>query len=94
MMRHLPAVTVSWAAVLLLVDAGAAPAQAQGPSVTHTTVTDQMLSNASRDAKNWLSYGKDYSNTRYTSSKRINARNAGALVPRWVYQTGGPIGSF
>src|SRR5947208_3978430 len=94
MMRHLPAVTVSWAAVLLLVAAGAAPAQAQGPSVTHTTVTDQMLSNASRDAKNWLSYGKDYSNTRYASSKRINARNVGTLVPRWVYQTGGPIGSF
>jgi glucose dehydrogenase len=53
-----------------------------------------MLSNASGDAKNWLSYGKDYSNTRYTSSKGINSRNAGTLVPRWVYQTGGPIGSF
>jgi glucose dehydrogenase len=94
MVRHLPAVTVRWTAVILLVAAGAVPAQAQGPSVAHTAVTDQMLSNASGDAKNWLSYGKDYSNTRYTSSKGINSRNAGTLVPRWVYQTGGPIGSF
>jgi len=44
-------------------------------------------------AKNWLSYGKDYGNTRYTGSKRINAGNVGTLVPRWVYQTA-PIGSF
>jgi glucose dehydrogenase len=82
MVRHLPAVTVRWTAVILLVAAGAVPAQAQGPSVAHTAVTDQMLSNASGDAKNWLSYGKDYSNTRYTSSKAIDARNAGTLVPR------------
>src|SRR2546430_10765065 len=40
------------------------------------------------------SYGKDYGNTRYTRSKKITSQNVGALVPRWVYQTGGPIGSF
>src|SRR5256886_14476084 len=39
------------------------------------------------------SYGKDYGNTRYTRSKKITSQNVGALVPRWVYQTGGPIGS-
>src|SRR5207244_12576642 len=57
-------------------------------------ITDQMVSNAAADAKNWLSYGKDYGNTRYTRSKKITSQNVGALVPRWVYQTGGPIGSF
>src|SRR5438034_6307833 len=86
--------TVTWVAVTLLVAAGVVPAQAQRAPVTHTEVTDQMLANAPADAKNWLSYGKDYSNTRYTTSKKINAQNIGTLVPRWVYQTGGPIGSF
>jgi len=86
--------TVTWVAVTLLVAAGVVPAQAQRAPVTHTEVTDQMLANAPADAKNWLSYGKDYSNTRYTTSKKVNAQNVGTLVPRWVYQTGGPIGSF
>src|SRR2546428_2495879 len=87
--------TLTCVAVALVVAAGAAPAHAQkAPSVSHTAVTDQMLVNAHADAKNWLSYGKDYSNTRYTSSKKINTQNVGTMVPRWVYQTGGPIGSF
>src|SRR5256886_10390416 len=86
--------TVTWVAVTLLVAAGVVPAQAQRAPVTHTEVTDQMLASAPADAKNWLLYGKDYSNTRYTTSKKVNAQNVGTLVPRWVYQTGGPIGSF
>ena len=87
--------SVTCVAVMLLVAAGAVAARAQSPPAgTHTTVTDQMLSNAAADAKNWLSYGKDYGNTRYTRSKKITSQNVGALVPRWVYQTGGPIGSF
>ena len=62
--------------------------------VQHTAVTDKMLLNTQADAKNWLTYGKHYSNTRYVTSKQINAQNVHTLVPRWVYQTGGPIGSF
>src|SRR5438093_1546587 len=81
-------------AVMLMVAACAVTTQAQRPSVSHTSVTDRMLTNAAADARNWSSYGKDYSNTRYTSSKQIDTQNVGALVPRWVYQTGGPIGSF
>lgn len=78
-------------AALLVLPMAAGPALAQ---VTHTTVTDQMLLNARADAKNWLTYGKDYSNTRYVTSKQITAQNVATLVPRWVYQTSGPIGSF
>src|SRR5438093_585757 len=81
-------------AVMLMVAACAVTTQAQRPSVSHTSVTDRMLTNAAADARNWSSYGKDYSNTRYTSSKQIDTQNVGALVPRWVYQTGGPIGPF
>src|SRR5207249_12318340 len=86
--------TVTWVAVTLLVAAGVVPAQAQRAPVTHTEVTDQMLANAPADAKNWLSYGKDYSNTRHTTSEKLHAQNIGTLVPRRVYQTGAPIGSF
>src|SRR5712691_3967835 len=87
--------TLTCVAVTLVVAAGVVPAHAQkAPPVSHTAVTDQMLSNADADAKNWLSYGKDYSNTRYASSKKITTQNVGTLIPRWVYQTGGPIGSF
>jgi len=75
----------------LVLISGALPALAQ---VTHTAVTDPMLLNAKADAKNWLTYGKDYSNTRYVTSTQINAQNASTLVPRWVFQTSGPIGSF
>src|SRR2546427_3326039 len=87
--------TLTCVAVTLVVAAGVVPAHAQkAPPVSHTAVTDQMLSNAAADAKNWLSYGKDYSNTRYASSRKITTQNVGTLIPRWVYQTGGPIGSF
>src|SRR5438034_1194569 len=87
--------TLTCVAVTLVVAAGVVPAHAQkAPPVSHTAVTDQMLSNADADAKNWLSYGKDYSNTRYASSRKITTQNVGTLIPRWVYQTGGPIGSF
>ncbi|HZN92274.1 MAG TPA: PQQ-dependent dehydrogenase, methanol/ethanol family, partial [Myxococcales bacterium] len=57
-------------------------------------MTSDQLLKAAGDAKNWLTYGKDYSNRRWVSSTQISAANVGALVPRWVYQTGGPIGSF
>src|SRR3989454_513742 len=87
--------TLTCVAVTLVVAAGVVPAHAQkAPPVSHTAVTDQMLSNAAADSKNWLSYGKDYSNTRYASSRKITTQNVGTLIPRWVYQTGGPIGSF
>ncbi len=77
--------------VFLVLAVGAVPALAQ---VTHTAVTQQMLLNASGDAANWLTYGKDYSNTRYSSSKQITAQNVSSLVPRWVFQTSGPVNSF
>jgi len=53
--------TLTCVAVTLVVAAGAAPAHAQkAPPVSHTAVTDQMLSNAAAYANNWLSYGKDF----------------------------------
>jgi len=79
------------AAALVVCTAGVGPALAQ---VTHTEVTDPMLLGAAADGRNWLTYGRDYGNTRYSPLAQITAANAHRLVPRWVFQTGGPIGSF
>jgi alcohol dehydrogenase (cytochrome c) len=77
---------------LFLLAAGVLPALGQG--VTHAPVTEQMLRGAGDDTRNWVTYGGDYSNTRYTKSRQITTQNVSTLVPRWVFQTSGPIGSF
>ena len=83
-----------WVGFLLLLTLFLGGSFALAGEVQHTAVTDDMLLNAEAATKNWLTYGQNYSNTRYVRSKQINAQNAHTLVPRWVYQTGGPIGSF
>jgi len=77
----------------VLLGPSAAPPPALAAEVKHTVVTDAMLMNAAKDAKNWLIYGRDYTNQRYSPLRQINAQNVGSMVPRWVYQTG-VIGSF
>jgi PQQ-dependent dehydrogenase (methanol/ethanol family) len=59
-----------------------------------SAVTDQQLLRAGDDTANWFTYGGNYANTRYTKSNKINLSNIKSLTPRWVFQTGGPIGSF
>lgn len=56
-------------------------------------VTDARLLEAYQDKKNWLLYGHDYSNQRYSPLGQINVENVKTLTPRWIFQTG-KIGSF
>jgi PQQ-dependent dehydrogenase (methanol/ethanol family) len=56
--------------------------------VKHTEVTDEMLLNAGKDGKNWLMYGRDYTNQRYSPLTQITTANVSRLVPKWVFQTG------
>lgn len=56
--------------------------------VKHTEVTDEMLLNAGKDGKNWLMYGRDYTNQRYSPLTQITTANVSKLVPKWVFQTG------
>lgn len=56
--------------------------------VKHTEVTGAMLLNAAKDGKNWLMYGRDYTNQRYSPLAQVNTTNVGKLVPKWVFQTG------
>ncbi len=39
-------------------------------------VTDDMLLNAAKEPNNWITYGRDYANTRFSPLKQIDAGNA------------------
>src|SRR5687768_7171323 len=52
-----------------------------------TDVTPAMLRQAPQ-SKDWLMYGHNYSNNRYSPLKQINTSNVRNLVPRMVFQTG------
>lgn len=62
---------------------------------TFTDVTDAMLTNARTDGKNWLTYGRDYTNQRYSPLAQITTANVSSLRAAWIYQTGiSRLGSF
>jgi glucose dehydrogenase len=51
-------------------------------------VDDARLLGASGERANWLSYGRDYGNQRFSPLEQINRATVGQLAPRWIYQTG------
>lgn len=46
-------------------------------------VTDANLLEAAQDPNNWLHYGRDYANTRFSPLSQVNADNVKKLVPKW-----------
>lgn len=59
-----------------------------GLTATAAPIDDTRLREAAREAANWLHYGRDYTNQRFSPLKQIDADNVGRLVPKWIYQTG------
>jgi glucose dehydrogenase len=53
-------------------------------------VDDTRLLDAQKDARNWLTYGRDYSNRRFSPLARIDQRNVAKLAPAWSFKTGVP----
>jgi glucose dehydrogenase len=51
-------------------------------------VDDARLSAAAERSSDWLTYGRDYGQQRFSPLEQINARTVTKLVPRWIYQTG------
>ena len=70
-------------AVLLL----EAPAHA-GP------VTTEDLLNAQSNAAEWIMYGRDFRNWRYSPLDDITPQNAAQLKPVWAMSTGGQLGGL
>src|SRR5947208_1038204 len=62
-------------------------------SIGAEEVSDARLLNAYQDATNWLLYGRDYSNQRYSPLDQIKVSNVKALITKWSYRTG-KVGSF
>ena len=83
--------------------AAAAPSQEQvatvkkaaPPAPKFTSVSNDMLLNAGKESKNWLSFGRDYTNQRYSPLTQIHAGNVKDLKVSWMYQTSiSRLGSF
>jgi alcohol dehydrogenase (cytochrome c) len=72
----------------VMVAAGPVTVSAQGVDTLEAIikpnyVTDANLMDAAQDPNNWLHYGRDYANTRYSPLSQINADNVKKIVPKW-----------
>ena len=79
-----------WSAIAVVASMIAVPLRAQ----SHTVVTNDMLRNAAGSG-DWLMYGHNYSNNRFSPLKQINTANVKHLIPLAVYTHGAErLGSF
>jgi len=79
-----------WCAVVAAAACSVAPLAAQGSASAlspHTSVTNDMLMQAQQSG-DWLMYGGNYWNNRYSPLTTLNTVNVKNLVPRMVFQTG------
>ena len=53
----------------------------------------RLLAAGDRDDRNWLTFGQDYRNQRFSSLDQISRATVARLKPAWIYQTGA-FGSF
>jgi alcohol dehydrogenase (cytochrome c) len=60
--------------------------------VPKVKVSAERLVASGRDTDNWLMYGRDYANLRFSPLKDIDQNNVQDLVPMWSFQTGVPDG--
>ncbi|HEX5420608.1 MAG TPA: PQQ-dependent dehydrogenase, methanol/ethanol family [Gammaproteobacteria bacterium] len=51
-------------------------------------IDDAALIDAAKSGNEWLSYGRDYAETRFSPLTQINSRNVGRLGLAWHYDTG------
>src|SRR5580765_112244 len=70
----------AWLRAVLIVIFGIAQAQAADAPAS---VDSQRMISADRDTANWLSYGRTYSEQRFSPLAKINADNAKQLGLAW-----------
>lgn len=56
--------------------------------VSAADVDDSRLRTAAGNRSDWLMYGRDYAQQRFSPLDQINAGTVKNLVPKWIYQTG------
>ena len=69
---------------------GAARAGGGGDNRARNAQADSAMRIAMADSSNWASYGRDYTNQRYSPLTQITAANVGQLKQAWSYKTGMP----
>ncbi len=70
-------------------DSAAGAAAGATAAVPDTTSPDDAaLANAGNDATEWLTYGRDYAETRFSPLNQINSNNVSDLGIAWTYDTG------
>ena len=79
----MPALLAMLASAMLWV-----PAASAGP------VTGEDLVKAGENANEWLMYGREYRNWRYSPLAEITPQNANKLTPVWAMSTGGKFGGL
>ena len=53
-----------------------------------TEIDDIRLKSALEHRGDWLLYGRDYGQQRFSPLNQVNVETIGRLVPKWIYQTG------
>jgi alcohol dehydrogenase (cytochrome c) len=57
-------------------------------------VTAEDLLNADANRAEWIFYGRDYGNQRFSPLDQITPENVGQLRPVWAFSTGGQLGGL
>ncbi|MFA7280596.1 MAG: PQQ-binding-like beta-propeller repeat protein, partial [Sterolibacterium sp.] len=73
---------------LKLAVVGLATAWLNFPAAHSAALDDVRLQAATNDQANWMTYGRDYANQRFSPLKQINRDTVAQIAPRWIYQTG------
>src|SRR5688572_20008526 len=69
---------------------GAEGARAAGGDTTDAAESDAAIRRAMADSGSWPSYGRDYTNRRYSPLRQITPQNVAQLALAWKYETGIP----
>ncbi len=51
-------------------------------------IDDERLMRAATDPSNWLTFGQNYTNQRYSALEQITSANVTNLIPRWTFHSG------
>ena len=80
----------AWAIVPWVLACGAEPRTAEGTGEGTLAEADSTMQRAMADTLAWPSYGRDYTNRRFSRLSQINTGNVKELRQAWKYNTGLP----
>lgn len=64
------------------------PLLCAGPAAWSAGIGDDRLQSAAGARGDWIHYGRDYGQQRFSPLDQINVETVKRLVPKWIYQTG------